>query len=661
MINHSSFSVKLAFAFLPLFVLLSYFAGDTFWMWWQQAQSTHNYNEFMTRVSLSALLITLCISWIVWISRDILQRFDNLSHLIHQVAAGSLQEEIKIHGNRKEIEQQQTLKQIQISLQEYQHLIAELKHVFGALAIGDLSQSVKDNYSGNTQILKEDINTAILQLRQTMLDVRQVIDAAAQGVFDQRVSLDNKQGFFRELSENLNHNLSLNQQVTEEVIRVFTAVSMGKLNETMTQNYTGMLLQLKDNVNASVSQLNQIISEIATAVEHAAKGIFNKRVSLVGKEGFFKQVAENLNRNLDINQQIIEELMEVFSTMSQGNLCKNLVNEYVGQLSELKQNVNTTLKKLNEMMANISQVADQIDSGSEEIASGNAALSQRTEEQAAALEETASSMQEMTETVRQTADNAQQAKQLSLEARASAEQGSKVVYDAVQAMLVINKSSAQMFDIISVIDEIAFQTNLLALNAAVEAARAGEQGRGFAVVAAEVRNLAQRSASAAKEIKLLIKSSVAKVEEGSNLVNQSGTALDQIVLNVKKVSDIIAEIAAAGQEQSTGITQVNQSVIQLDETTQQNAAMVEELTANSDTTREQVKELHQLLSFFQFEVYQTASVHNPRPQLTGQATAKKSSSSHPSQKSTTGAKTQKKHAVQHAHLDRATGDEWVDF
>jgi len=488
-----------------------------------------------------------------------------------------------------------------------------------------------------------------------MLDIRQVIDAAAQGIFDQRVSLVNKQGFFRELSENLNHNLSLNQQMVEEVIRIFAAVSMGKLNETMTQNYTGMLSQLKNNVNSSVLQLNQVMNEIGTAVEHAAKGVFNKRVSLAGKEGFFKKVAADLNLNLDINQRIVEELMEVFSAMSQGNLCKNLSNEYVGQLSELKQDVNATLKKLNEMMGNISQVADQIDSGSEEIASGNAALSQRTEEQAAALEETTSSMQEMTETVRQTADNAQQAKQLSLEARMSAEQGNKVVYEAVQAMLAMNKSSAQMFDIISVIDEIAFQTNLLALNAAVEAARAGEQGRGFAVVAAEVRNLAQRSAAAAKEIKLLIKNSIAKVEEGSNLVNQSGTALDQIVLNVKKVSDIIAEIAAAGQEQSTGITQVNQAVIQLDETTQQNAAMVEELTANSQTTREQVRELHQLLSFFQFEIYQTVPVSSPRPQLTVHTPTKKTIQ--PPQKPRTGGKMQKKPETHHheGHLNRTTG------
>lgn len=660
MMNHYSLRVKLVFAFLPLLILLSYFVGYAVWMIWQQTQTTHNYNQFIFGISALAAIIIGCLSWTTWIVRDILRMFDQLARLT-QLVANDQPEEIKICGNRKEIQQRQALKQIQTTLLEYQHLTMELKQVFSAIVIGDLSQLVKDNYSGNSQILKEDINSAILQLRQTMLDVKQVIDAAAQGEFDQRVLLDNKQGFFRELSENINHNLALNQQVVEEVMRVFAAVSMGNLKETMTQNYTGMLSQLKEDVNSSVRKLSEVMDEIGTAVEHAAKGVFNRRVSLANKEGFFKQVAENLNRNLESNQNVIEELMQVFSAMSQGNLCKNLVNEYVGQLSELKQDVNNTLKKLNEVMANISQVADQIDGGAEEITVGNTSLSQRTEEQAAALEETSSSMQQMTETVRQTAENAQQAKQLSLEARANAEQGNKVVYNVVQAMSVINKSSAQMADIIGVIDEIAFQTNLLALNAAVEAARAGEQGRGFAVVAAEVRNLAQRSATAAKEIKLLIKNSISKVEEGSHLVNQSGVALDQIVLSVKKVSDIIAEIAAAGQEQSSGIMQVNQAVIQLDETTQQNAAMVEEITVNSDTTREHVKNLHQLLSFFQFETHQaqTSSI-SPQNSKFSPASVKHA---HPISVKSGGTEmgAHKKVDTKRSRANHAEGNEWSEF
>ncbi|MEO6185110.1 MAG: methyl-accepting chemotaxis protein, partial [Steroidobacteraceae bacterium] len=237
--------------------------------------------------------------------------------------------------------------------------------------------------------------------------------------------------------------------------------------------------------------------------------------------------------------------------------------------------------------------AAEISKGADEISQGNTNLSQRTEEQASSLEETASSMEEMTSTVKQNADNAGQANQLAVAARDQAERGGVVVAKAVRAMAEINESSKKIADIISVIDEIAFQTNLLALNAAVEAARAGEQGRGFAVVATEVRNLSGRSATAAKEIKALIQDSVRKVDEGSDLVTQSGNTLEQIVASVKKVTDIVAEIAAASREQSAGIEQVNKAVTQLDELTQQNAALVEQASAASQSMAEQARGLNE--------------------------------------------------------------------
>ena len=234
--------------------------------------------------------------------------------------------------------------------------------------------------------------------------------------------------------------------------------------------------------------------------------------------------------------------------------------------------------------------------GAEEISAGNANLSQRTEEQSSSLEETASSMEEMTSTVKQNADNAGQANQLAIAARDQAEKGGAVTAKAVRAMADINEASRRIADIIGVIDEIAFQTNLLALNAAVEAARAGEQGRGFAVVASEVRSLAGRSATAAKEIKDLIQDSVRKVQDGSLLVTQSGQTLEQIVSSVKKVSDIVAEIAAASREQSAGIEQVNRAVMQMDELTQQNAALVEQATAASQGMADQARELNEMMA-----------------------------------------------------------------
>ena len=259
---------------------------------------------------------------------------------------------------------------------------------------------------------------------------------------------------------------------------------------------------------------------------------------------------------------------------------------------------NTTADKLTDVINRINSSATLVASGAEEISQGNADLSQRTEEQASSLEETASSMEEMTSTVRQNADNAKVANDLAEETCEKAIQGGEVVNRAVTSMSAINESSKKIADIIGVIDEIAFQTNLLALNAAVEAARAGEQGRGFAVVAGEVRNLAQRSAGAAKEIKELIRDSVAKVTDGSVLVNESGETLREIVSSVQRVTQMISDITEASEEQSAGIEQVNKAVSQMDEMTQQNAALVEEASAAGESMAEQANEMRRLLHFF---------------------------------------------------------------
>jgi len=364
-----------------------------------------------------------------------------------------------------------------------------------------------------------------------------------------------------------------------------------------------------------------IVAEVAEVAKAASGGDLDRRIDLAGKTGFLLNLCEGVNNLVNLTGVALRDVAGVLSAVARGDLTQRIVNTYGGVFGQLKGDVNQTAEKLFEIVTNINAAAGQIGSAASEVAAGSQDLSERSEQQASALEETAASMEELAATVRNNAGNAQQANQLAAGAREVAAGGGEVVTNAIAAMNRIESSSQKIGDIVGMIDEIAFQTNLLALNAAVEAARAGDAGKGFAVVAQEVRNLAQRSAQASKEIKGLISESTGEVRTGADLVKKAGNTLDEILGSVKRVADIVGEIAAASAEQASGIDQVNAAVTQMDEMTQQNAALVEESTAAAHSLEEQSRELNRLMGFFHVGglASRAAAAHAPAARPTKKA------------------------------------------
>jgi methyl-accepting chemotaxis protein len=410
--------------------------------------------------------------------------------------------------------------------------------------------------------------------------------------------------------------------------------------------------------------LQQAVDQTQQVVGAARQGDLDTRIPLEGKAGPVRDLCEGVNSLVANMSDVVTEVGRVFGALAEGDLTQTIDAEYQGAFQKIKEDSNRSVRQLAQSVNQIKAATDTINSASREIATGNNDLSARTEQQAASLEETASSMEELTSTVRQNAENAKQANQLAIGASDIAVKGGTVVGQVVTTMAAINESSKKIVDIISVIDGIAFQTNILALNAAVEAARAGEQGRGFAVVAAEVRSLAQRSAAAAKEIKTLIGDSVDKVDNGSKLVEQAGRTMDEIVTSVKRVTDIMAEITAASQEQSLGIEQVNQTITQMDEVTQQNAALVEEASAAARSLEEQAGGLMNSVAKFRLDGAQADSLHSTNiPQLSERPVPKlsvlqsKSSASNPSRRA---ASTQSGKPVAVAGGTKAS-EQWSEF
>ncbi|MDQ7292495.1 methyl-accepting chemotaxis protein [Stenotrophomonas sp. Sm0041] len=465
------------------------------------------------------------------------------------------------------------------------------------IANGRLDNSI--DASGNdevTQLLRS-MQRMQAQLQSVMAAQGELARQHDAGSLSYRMDESAFPGDYGRMVHETNALVGSHVQVQNRLIEVMKHYARGDLSVDMDPlpGEKAAITQAMDETKTSLSAINSEIRRLATA---AAAGDFSLRGDEDRFAYDFRDMVAGLNRLMQTTDENLVQVSILLQAISRGDLTVRMQGDFHGVFARMRDDCNATVDQLKQIVGRIQSSASSINLAAGEIASGNTDLSRRTEQQAANLEETAASMEELTSTVKQNAEHARQANQLAIGAHGVASQGGDVVGQVVTTMSAIEASSKKIAEIISVIDGIAFQTNILALNAAVEAARAGEQGRGFAVVASEVRTLAQRSAAAAKEIKGLIEDSVGKVADGSVLVRQAGTTMGEIVASVQRVTDIMADISAASQEQSSGIEQVNQAVVQMDETTQQNAALVEEASAAARSMEEQANLLTEAVSVF---------------------------------------------------------------
>jgi methyl-accepting chemotaxis protein len=505
-----------------------------------------------------------------------------------------------------------------------------------------------EKFAGKRAFINESVELLRSNIQTFIADMQEMSKQHDAGDIDVYIAADKYTGAYAKMVNSVNSMVHAHVQEKEEMIQVMKLLGDGNFAVEI-QQYPGKKAEINKNLDRLQGKLKGILESVKWVTDEHSKGNIDMSLHAHMFKGGFSEIAAAVNTIVGGQMDMTEKALACVKQFGEGNFDapleqfpgkKSYVNEAIeqvrvnlkalnadaqmladaakegrisvradvsrhqGDFRKIVEGVNETLEMIVGPIITVKSAADAINTAAKEIAQGNSDLSRRTEDQASSLEKTASSMDQLAGTVKLNAENAKQANQLALASSTVAVKGGEAVGQVVDTMSAINDSARKIEDIISVIDGIAFQTNILALNAAVEAARAGEQGRGFAVVAAEVRNLAQRSSTAAKEIKELITDSVNKTTEGTKQVEMAGETMQEIVTSVKRVSDIIAEIAAASGEQSVGIAQINDAIMKMDDVTQQNTALVEEAAAAAESLMEQADELTQTVSVFTLESQQ---------------------------------------------------------
>ena len=510
-----------------------------------QLMTSQYHNSKLIVVTVLLLGLGVIVAMAYSIIRAVLSATGLMSHAMQEAMNGNFKQQITITGNDEVTQSMHALNALMSSLDQ---AITESNHVVGAIANADFSQRMKGNYAGDLNHLKQAVNASAESVSFMMSELENVMQALQQG------------------------NLSIQMDVRVPA-------------------------DFRNSVDMALKSISQVIAEINVAMQHLSQGSFDARVN-ASAQGELLLMKQAVNTTLDTLEQLVTDLVRVAKAEMQGDLTIISNGNYLGRFEELQEARSASTERIKEVVTMALQASQVVSDAAGQVSQGSSDLSSRVQEQAAALEQTSATMHEMTTAVQANTDNATKVAELAKEVQGQSNDGVQVMQQTIEAMKSIQESSSKISEIVSIIDSIAFQTNLLALNAAVEAARAGEHGRGFAVVASEVRALAGKSADAAKDIKGLIEDSVQRIDAGTKLADKSGEMLSTISESVKEVTNMIEAISSASKEQTTGISQVHQAIAGIDRVTQENAALVEETTAASESLNHEASELRQNMSFF---------------------------------------------------------------
>jgi methyl-accepting chemotaxis protein len=475
-----------------------------------------------------------------------------------------------------------------------------------------------EKFPGKKVFINDTIEQVRTNLKALIADASMLSKAAVEGRLSTRADASKHQGDFRKIVAGVNDTLDAVIGPLNVAAKYVDDISKGNIPAKITDTYNGDFNTLKNNLNTCVEAVNALVADAGMLVKAAVEGRLQTRADASKHNGDFRKIVQGVNETLDAVIGPVNEAAQVLEKVAARDLTARMLGNYAGDLAKIKNSLNLAVENLEQAMGQVGEATQQVASASGQISSGSQSLAQGANEQASSLEEVSASLEEMSSMTRQNADNALAAKNLAGEADGNAKVGTEAMARMSRSINRIKESSDQTAKIVKTIDEIAMQTNLLALNAAVEAARAGEAGRGFAVVAEEVRNLAQRSAQAAKNTADMIGESVKNAEEGVKISDEVSVSFEKIAVSSKKVNDLIAEIAAASKEQSTGIKEVNDAVGQMDKVTQQNAANAEESASASEELSSQAQELQAMVAQFKISGGTTRPktiAHAKRPAL----------------------------------------------